>query len=109
MHVVNATSTPVEYGIDSDSLYRNQVLYFRGRFMLVLFEGEFGARQTQRFIEEMLHVGHWSWDLNSGEMEWSRGLYDLLGVDSSSVSACSLEFDKIIHPDDRHSFADAEQ
>jgi len=77
--------------------------------MLVMFEGEFGARQTQRFIEEMLHVGHWSWDLNSGAMEWSRGLYDLLGVDPSSVGASSVEFDKVIHPDDRHFFADAEQ
>jgi PAS domain S-box-containing protein len=77
--------------------------------MLVLFEGKLGARQTQRFIEEMLNVGHWSWDLNSGHMEWSRGLYDLLGADSSSVVASSIEFDKVIHPDDRHFFADAEQ
>jgi len=77
--------------------------------MLVLFEGELGARQTQRFIEEMLHAGHWSWNLNSGEMQWSRGLYDLLGVDPSSVSTSSVEFDRVIHPDDRHLFADAEQ
>lgn len=77
--------------------------------MLILFEGEFGARQTQRFIEEMLHVGHWSWDLDSGDMEWSRGLFDLLGVDPSSVGASSIELDKVIHPDDRHCFADAEQ
>jgi PAS domain S-box-containing protein len=76
--------------------------------MLVLFEGEFGARQTQRFIEETLHVGHWSWDLDSGEMEWSRGLYDLLGVDPGSAKISSLEFDKVIHPEDRHRFADAE-
>jgi len=77
--------------------------------MLVLFEGEFGARQTQRFIEEMLNVGHWSWDLDNGQMEWSRGLCDLLGVDPSSGRACSVEFNKVIHPDDRHFFADAEQ
>ena len=77
--------------------------------MLVLFDGELGARQTQRFVEEKLHVGHWSWDLNTGAMNWSRGVYDLFGVDPGSIKASCTEFHKLIHPDDRHLFVDAEQ
>jgi PAS domain S-box-containing protein len=77
--------------------------------MLVLFEGDFGARQTQRFIEEMLHVGHWSWDLDTGAMQWSRGLMDLLGIEPGSVSPCYVEFEKSIHPDDRTAQSDIEQ
>jgi PAS domain S-box-containing protein len=77
--------------------------------MLVLFEGDFGARQTQRFIEEMLHVGHWSWDLDTGAMQWSRGLMDLFGIEPGTVSPCYVEFEKSIHPDDRTAQSDIEQ
>ena len=77
--------------------------------MLLLFEGEQGARQTQHFTEEMLSVGHLSWDLHSGDMQWSRGLYNLLGAELSSVRPCVSEFDRFIHPDDRHLLASAEQ
>jgi PAS domain S-box-containing protein len=77
--------------------------------MLVLFEGDFGARQTQRFIEEMLHVGHWSWDLDTGAMQWSRGLMDLFGIEPGSVRPCYAEFEKSIHPDDRVAQGDIEQ
>ena len=77
--------------------------------MLVLFEGDFGARQTQRFIEEMLHVGHWSWDLDTGAMQWSRGLMDLFGIEPGSVKPCYAEFEKSIHPDDRVAQGDIEQ
>lgn len=77
--------------------------------MLVLFEGEFGPRQTQRFIEEVLHVGHWSWDLDSGVMQWSRGLMDLLGIEPETVRPCYSEFEKCIHAEDRMAQGDIEQ
>ncbi|MEZ5823086.1 MAG: PAS domain-containing protein [Xanthobacteraceae bacterium] len=77
--------------------------------MLVLFEGEFGPRQTQRFIEEVLHVGHWSWDLDSGVMQWSRGLMDLLGIEPETVRPCYAEFEKCIHAEDRMAQGDIEQ
>src|SRR5262245_48987111 len=77
--------------------------------MLVLFEGDFGARQTQRFIEEMLHVGHWSWDLDTGARQGSRGLIDRFGIEPGSVKPCYAEFEKSIHPDDRVAQGDIEQ
>ncbi|MBI5318705.1 PAS domain-containing protein [Bradyrhizobium sp.] len=77
--------------------------------MLILFEGTLGARQTQRFVEEMLHAGHWSWDLDSGSMQWSRGVLDLLGLEGTGVAPTSSAFMDAIHPDDRNAQSDLEQ
>jgi len=77
--------------------------------MLVLFEGKLGARQTQRFVEEMLHAGHWSWNLETGVMEWSRGLMELLGVEAGTFTPCYAEFERAMHPDDRSNQNDIEQ
>ncbi|MCP4618715.1 MAG: PAS domain-containing protein [Bradyrhizobium sp.] len=77
--------------------------------MLILFEGTLGARQTQRFVEEMLHAGHWSWDLDTGSMQWSRGFLDLLGLESTGVTPTGSAFMDAIHPDDRNAQSDLEQ
>jgi PAS domain S-box-containing protein len=77
--------------------------------MLVLFEGKLGARQTQRFVEEMLNAGHWSWNLETGLMEWSRGLMELLGVEAGTITPCYAEFERAMHPDDRSNQNDIEQ
>lgn len=77
--------------------------------MLILFDGEFGARQTQRFSEEMLHTGHWSWDLETGVMQWSRGLMELLGLEAGAVTPSYFTFEGAIHPDDKHALSDLEQ
>ncbi len=77
--------------------------------MLVLFEGKLGARQTQRFVEEMLHAGHWSWNLETGAMEWSRGLMDLFGVEATTFTPSYAEFERAMHPDDRSNHNDIEQ
>ena len=52
--------------------------------MLLLFDGDLGARETLRFIEEKLGAGIWSWDLLSGNMQWSHGFFSLLGVEPDS-------------------------
>lgn len=77
--------------------------------MLVLFDGKLGARQTQRFTEEMLHAGHWSWDLETGVMQWSRGLMELLGLEAGAVTPSYAAFEEAIHPDDKHDQGDLEQ
>jgi PAS domain S-box-containing protein len=77
--------------------------------MLILFEGNLGARQTQRFVEEMLHAGHWTWELDTGLMRWSRGFMDLLGVEGTSGTPCWPAFMDAIHPDDRAMQGDVEQ
>ena len=76
--------------------------------MLVVFEGELAARQTQRLTEELLRAGHFSWDLDTNGMRWSRGLFELFGLERGSVTPNYLEFEKTIHPDDRFAQSDIE-
>ena len=69
--------------------------------MLLLFDGDLGARETLRFIEEKLGAGIWSWDLLSGNMQWSHGFFSLLGVEPDSIKPSSTILSQMVHPDDR--------
>lgn len=69
--------------------------------MLILFDGDLGARETLRFIEEKLHAGIWSWDLASGDMQWSHGFFALLGVEPDSIKPSSTVLSQMVHPEDR--------
>jgi PAS domain S-box-containing protein len=80
--------------------------------VLVLFGGEDGAIDTLRFVEEKLGIGlsildidprtgDWSRGLYSRPMQWSTGVYRLLGLEPHSVEPCYSLLDSLIHPDDR--------
>lgn len=69
--------------------------------MLILFDGDLGARETLRFIEEKLHAGIWSWDLATGDMQWSHGFFALLGVEPDSIKPSSTVLSQMVHPEDR--------
>jgi PAS domain S-box-containing protein len=68
--------------------------------MLILFEGEHGLRDTLRFIEEKGGVGVWTWDLNSQKMDWSPGLFRLLGLEPGSAEPSYALIQTMVHPDD---------
>jgi PAS domain S-box-containing protein len=72
-----------------------------GHPMLILFDGDLGARETLRFIEEKLGAGIWSWDLASGDMQWSHGFFSLLGIEPDSIKPSSTILSQMVHPDDR--------
>ncbi len=69
--------------------------------MLTLFQGDFGIRDTIRYIEDTLGAGLWSWDLKTNAMEWSRGLFSLFDLQPDAVSPHFDVFASMIHPDDR--------
>jgi PAS domain-containing protein len=69
--------------------------------MLDLFEGDRGPRETFRFIEDKLGVGTWRWDVSSGNMEWSRGFFALLGIDPGAAKPSIAVLQQLVHPDDR--------
>ncbi len=69
--------------------------------MLILFGGELGARETLRFVEEKLHAGIWSWDLATGDMQWSHGFFALLGIEPDTVKPSSTVLTQMVHPEDR--------
>ena len=76
--------------------------------MLILFEGPNGVKDTLRFIEEKGHAGLWKWDLTTDRMEWSNGMYRLLGVEPGTVSPNYETLQQLLHPDDVRTRAEME-
>jgi PAS domain S-box-containing protein len=80
--------------------------------MLALFEGESGLADTWSFVEAQLEFGLWTWDVDSSsgdwshglygrEMQWSWGLYKLLGLEPGLKPGSLPLLDSLTHPDDR--------
>jgi PAS domain S-box-containing protein len=67
---------------------------------LLQFEGHLGLSDIFRFIEEKLGVAIWHCDA-AGQMQWSHGVYELLGLDPRKIAPSYEEMDRRIHPDDR--------
>jgi PAS domain S-box-containing protein len=67
---------------------------------LLQLEGLLGPSEVFRFVEEKLGAGIWLCDA-AGQMQWSRGLYALLGLDPHRVTPSYAEMIRRIHPDDR--------
>ena len=53
--------------------------------------------------EQNMLFGSWVWDLNTNLMEWSTGLYNLLGLPASdeTIQASSFQFLESVDPRDR--------
>jgi PAS domain S-box-containing protein len=61
-------------------------------------------RATQRTLEEAQKIailGSWEWNTQTGELRWSKELYDIYGVDPDSFVPTMELFGEFIHPDDR--------
>jgi len=67
---------------------------------LLQLEAYLGLPDVLRLIEEKLGAGIWRCDA-AGQMQWSRGLYQLLGLDPHTVAASYAEIQRRIHPEDR--------
>jgi hypothetical protein len=64
-----------------------------------------GLSDILRFTEEKLGAGIWRCDA-AGRMQWSRGFYGLLGLDSHTVAPSYAEIQRRIHPEDRRLWRD---
>lgn len=71
------------------------------------------TRELQR-TTDMLHqaqhigrMGHWEWDIASGRLYWSPGIYRLFGLDPQHADATYEGFLERVHPDDRQVVVDA--
>jgi PAS domain S-box-containing protein len=66
-------------------------------------EEELGQHFTQPWLELALAVGRgglWSWDLDSGRLDYTDTYYRLLGVDPQEGRAKAQFWDERIHPED---------
>ncbi len=62
-----------------------------------------------RLIEERFQIGSWSWERATDDVQWSAGLYRLLGVDAGAVNPSLNFYESLAHPQDRLPFADSER
>jgi PAS domain S-box-containing protein len=69
--------------------------------MPILFPGDHGPADTLRFMEEKTGAGLWSLDLRTSRMEWSGGMYVLLGLEAEGVEPSYALINSLAHPDDR--------
>ncbi len=56
--------------------------------------------------EVVAKIGFWKFNLVNNEIEWSRGMYELLGVGEGEVTPSYESYAACIHPDDRERMND---
>lgn len=60
-----------------------------------------------RAIEEKFGIGTWSWNLKTGEIAWSSGMFRIVGFEPSSVVPTLDLYQSLVHPDDQLDFSNA--
>jgi PAS domain S-box-containing protein len=60
-------------------------------------------------IEEWIQLGYWQWDMLTSSIEWSAGLYDLLGFDPRTVKPSPGEINAITVTQDRRPAGEIER
>ena len=57
------------------------------------------------FAQKAAKSGFWDWNIPSGELSWSKELYDLFGISSAEEPSFDIWLE-IMHPDDRDAAMD---
>ncbi|MDR3394849.1 MAG: diguanylate cyclase, partial [Parasulfuritortus sp.] len=58
-----------------------------------------------KIAQSIAHLGHWEWDVATGEMKWSDETYRILGYEPQIMLPSHNSFLEVIHPDDREKVA----
>lgn len=69
--------------------------------MLDLFAGSPAAEEIFRFMEQKSSAGLFAYDLRSGVLKWSPGMYALFEIREGSVEPSIELFRTFVHPQDR--------
>jgi diguanylate cyclase (GGDEF)-like protein/PAS domain S-box-containing protein len=72
-------------------------------------EAEEANRKSEyslKIAQAIAHLGHWEWDIQSGEMQWSDETYRILGYQPQRLPPSHDNFLLVIHPDDRERVAE---
>lgn len=64
------------------------------------------SEHSLKMAQAVAHLGHWEWDMHSGEMRWSDETYRLLGYRPEAHQPNRELFLQVIHPDDRAKVAE---
>jgi PAS domain S-box-containing protein len=61
------------------------------------------SERMLRDAQRQARTGTWEADLQTGELRWSRGMYDLMGLDPARDPPDRQYFLSLVHPEDRES------
>lgn len=64
------------------------------------------SEERLKIAQAIARLGHWEWDILSGEMRWSDETFRLLGYEPGSFPPERETFFSLIHPDDRERVAE---
>jgi response regulator RpfG family c-di-GMP phosphodiesterase len=63
------------------------------------------SEESLRLAQTIAELGHWEWDINSGEFVCSEEMHRILGIEASKGVSSYEAFLQAIHPDDREKVA----
>lgn len=58
-------------------------------------------RRNLELAEQMAGLGHWQWDLETDDVEWSAGHYEIYGRDPGTFEPSLESYRDCVHPEDR--------
>jgi PAS domain S-box-containing protein len=97
-HAGRDSSGNLEYmGVLSDITNRKQADEERSALTSKLEESNARLEEAQR----VAHVGHWEWDLGTGEVVWSDETYRIFGLRPEERPMDLAAVREMVHPDDR--------
>ena len=56
--------------------------------------------------QRIAHIGHWEWNISTGDLVWSDEIYRIFGLDKETTEVTYKNFLKTIHLEDRENVAD---
>jgi PAS domain S-box-containing protein len=99
-HAGRDGSGNLEYmGVLSDLTERTRADEERAALARKLEESNARLEEAQR----VTHVGHWEWDLETGEVVWSDEIYRIFGLEPQERAMNLAKVREMVHPDDRES------
>ncbi|MBF0290906.1 MAG: diguanylate cyclase [Nitrospinae bacterium] len=63
------------------------------------------SEESLKMAQGIAHLGHWEWDVNTGQFAWSEETYRILGFEPERQMACYDAFMQSVHPDDKERVA----
>ena len=58
------------------------------------------ANEQFELAQHAAGLGVWDWNVVTGDIEWTRNMFDLLGLDSSQSNASFDSWRQVVHPQD---------
>ncbi len=63
------------------------------------------SEESLKMAQALAHLGHWEWDIKSGQFSYSEEMYRILGLEPQASRVSHESFLQTVHPDDKERVA----